>query len=375
MTLQIGDRAPDFVANTTEGPIKFHEWMGSSWCLLFSHPKDFTPVCTTELGYMAKIKHEFDKRDVKIIGLSADSVQDHNQWSNDIKETQGLAPNYPIIGDSDFNVSKRYGMLPANTSGDPAKRTPADNQTVRNVFVIGPDKLIKLMMVYPMTAGRNFDEVLRVIDALQLTARHKVATPANWKQGEDVIIEGSVSDDEARKIFPQGWKAPRPYLRIVMLNGAKQGLRQEKGPIGPMVTIRQLLDRKGGRVCFIHPDATVFDAIAKMADNDIGSLIVMDREALVGIITERHYARNVILKGRTSPATLVREIMERQVITVRPEQTAEECMALMTDQRVRHLPVIEGGKIIGIVSIGDLVKSIIDEQKFVIDQLNHYIRG
>ena len=215
MTLQIGDRAPDFVAITTEGPIKFHEWMGSSWCLLFSHPKDFTPVCTTELGYIAKIKHEFDKRDVKIIGLSVDSVQNHEQWANDIKETQGLAPNYPIIADSDFNVSKRYGMLPATTSGDPGQRTEADNQTVRNVFVIGPDKLVKLIMVYPMTAGRNFDEVLRVIDALQLTAKHKVATPANWKQGEDVIIAGSVSDDEARRMFPQGWKAPRPYLRIV----------------------------------------------------------------------------------------------------------------------------------------------------------------
>ena len=215
MTLQIGDRAPDFVAMTTEGPIKFHEWMGSRWCLLFSHPKDFTPVCTTELGYIAKIKHEFDKRDVKIIGLSVDSVQDHKRWADDIKETQGLAPNYPIIADSDFNVSKRYGMLPATTSGDPGQRTEADNQTVRNVFVIGPDKLIKLIMVYPMTAGRNFDEVLRVIDALQLTAKHKVATPANWKQGEDVIIAGSVSDDEARDMFPQGWKAPRPYLRIV----------------------------------------------------------------------------------------------------------------------------------------------------------------
>jgi alkyl hydroperoxide reductase subunit AhpC len=215
MVLQIGAMAPNFEANTTEGPIKFHEWIGNSWCLLFSHPKDFTPVCTTELGYMAKIKPEFDKRNVKIIGLSVDTVTDHTAWANDIKETQGYAPNYPIIGDGDFNVSKLYGMLPASVSGDPAKRTPADNQTVRNVFVIGPDKLIKLILVYPMTTGRNFDEVLRIIDSLQLTAKHKVATPANWKQGEDVIIAGSVSDEDAKKMFPEGWKAPRPYLRIV----------------------------------------------------------------------------------------------------------------------------------------------------------------
>ena len=215
MALRIGDLAPDFAANTTEGPIKFHEWIGGSWCVLFSHPKDFTPICTTELGYMAKIKPEFDKRNVKIIGLSVDSVSDHAAWANDIKETQGHAPNYPIIGDGDFNVSKLYGMLPAGVSGEAAKRTPADNQTVRNVFVIGPDKLIKLILVYPMVIGRNFDEVLRIIDALQLTAKHKVSTPANWKPGEDVVIAGSVSDDDAKKMFPDGWNAPRPYLRIV----------------------------------------------------------------------------------------------------------------------------------------------------------------
>src|SRR6516164_8262544 len=215
MALAINDTAPDFEAETTEGKIRFHDWIGDKWAVLFLHPKDFTPGFTTELGYMAKIKPEFDKRGVKIIGLSVDPLANHHGWANDIKETQGLAPNYPIIADSDFNVSKRYGMLPATTSGDPGQRTPADNQTVRNVFVIGPDKLVKLIMVYPMTAGRNFDEVLRVIDALQLTAKHKVATPANWKQGEDVIIAGSVSDDEARKRYPAGWKAPRPYIRIV----------------------------------------------------------------------------------------------------------------------------------------------------------------
>jgi len=215
MTLQINDTAPDFEAETTEGKIHFHDWMGDKWAVLFSHPKDFTPVCTTELGYMAKIKPEFDKRGVKIIGLSVDPVDKHSSWSNDIKETQGFAPNYPMIGDSDFNVSKLYGMLPASTSGDPARRTPADNQTVRNVFVIGPDKKIKLILAYPMTTGRNFDEVLRVIDSLQLTAKHKVATPVNWKHGEDVIIAGSVSDDEAKKTYPQGWKAPKPYIRIV----------------------------------------------------------------------------------------------------------------------------------------------------------------
>ena len=200
---------------TTEGKIRFHDWIGDNWAVLFSHPKDFTPVCTTELGYMAKIKPEFDKRGVKIIGLSVDPVDSHAGWANDIKETQGFAPNYPMIGDTDFNVSKLYGMLPAAVSGDPAKRTPADNQTVRNVFVIGPDKKIKLILVYPMTTGRNFDEVLRVIDSLQLTAKHKVATPVNWKHGEDVIIAGSVTDDDAKKQYPQGWKAPKPYIRIV----------------------------------------------------------------------------------------------------------------------------------------------------------------
>ena len=214
MTLTVGDTAPDFEADSTEGAIRFHEWIGASWVVLFSHPKDFTPVCTTELGYMATIKPEFDRRGVKIIGLSVDAVTDHQRWAADIKETQGQAPNYPIIGDADFNVAKLYGMLPASTSGDPAVRTPADNQTVRNVFVIGPDKKIKLILVYPMTTGRNFDEVLRVIDSLQLTARHRVATPVNWKPGEDVIIAGSVSNDEARQIFG-GWKEPEPYIRIV----------------------------------------------------------------------------------------------------------------------------------------------------------------
>jgi len=213
--LQIGTVAPDFEAETTHGPIRFHEWIGDSWAVLFSHPKDFTPVCTTELGYMAKLKPEFDKRNTKVIGLSVDRVDDHMKWSNDIKETQGHAPNYPMIGDSDLAVSKRYGMLPADLEGSCDGRTPADNQTVRNVYVIGPDKKIKLMIAYPMTTGRNFDEVLRVIDSLQLTAKHKVATPVNWKQGEDVIIAGSVSDEDAKKTYPQGWKAPRPYLRIV----------------------------------------------------------------------------------------------------------------------------------------------------------------
>jgi thioredoxin-dependent peroxiredoxin len=215
MTLQIGETAPDFEAQTTDGPIRFHDWIGDSWAVLFSHPKDFTPVCTTELGYMAKIKPEFDRRGVKIIGLSVDSTADHARWASDIADTQGAAPNYPIIGDVDFNVSKLYGMLPASVSGEAAARTPADNQTVRNVFVIGPDKKIKLILVYPMTTGRNFDEVLRVIDSLQLTAKHKVSTPVNWRRGEDVIIAGSVSDDEARKTYPEGWKAPRPYIRIV----------------------------------------------------------------------------------------------------------------------------------------------------------------
>jgi thioredoxin-dependent peroxiredoxin len=215
MALQIGDTAPDFEAKTTEGTIRLHEWIGDAWAVLFSHPRDFTPVCTTELGYMARIKPEFDSRNVKIIGLSVDPVDNHARWSADIEDTQGHAPNYPMIGDADFNVSKLYGMLPAAVSGDPTARTPADNQTVRNVFVIGPDKTIKLILVYPMTTGRNFDEVLRVIDSLQLTAKHKVATPVNWRQGEDVIIAGSVSDEQARETYPDGWDAPRPYIRIV----------------------------------------------------------------------------------------------------------------------------------------------------------------
>ena len=214
MALSIGDTAPDFQADTTEGPISFHDWVGDSWAVLFSHPKDFTPVCTTELGYMAKIKPEFDRRNVKVIGLSVDPTDRHTDWSKDIEETQGYAPNYPIIGDGDFNVSKMYGMLPGGTEGDPLERTPADNQTVRNVFVIGPDKKVKLVLVYPMTTGRNFDEVLRVIDSLQLTADHKVATPVNWQEGEDVIIAGSVSNDEAKEIFGD-WESPKPYIRIV----------------------------------------------------------------------------------------------------------------------------------------------------------------
>jgi thioredoxin-dependent peroxiredoxin len=215
MGLKIGDVAPDFMAETTEGRIRFHEWIGDSWAVLFSHPKDFTPVCTTELGYMASLKPEFDKRNTKIIGLSVDPVTDHARWANDIKETQGYAPNYPMIGDSDLNVAKLYEMLPASLAGSSQGRTAADNMTVRNVFVVGPDKKIKLILVYPMTTGRNFDEVLRVLDSLQLTAKHKVATPVNWKQGDDVIIAGSVSDEDAKKIYPDGWKAPRPYLRIV----------------------------------------------------------------------------------------------------------------------------------------------------------------
>jgi len=213
MSLRIGDTAPDFDADTTEGRINFHTWLGDSWGVLFSHPKDFTPVCTTELGTMAHMKPEFDKRNVKIIGLSADPVDSHSRWANDIRETQGAAVNYPMIGDSDLKIAKLYNMLPAEAV--PGQRTPADNQTVRNVFVVGPDKKIKLVLVYPMTTGRNFDEVLRVIDSLQLTAKHKVATPANWKHGQDVIIAGSVSDDDAKKVYPGGWKAPKPYLRIV----------------------------------------------------------------------------------------------------------------------------------------------------------------
>ena len=220
MALALGDVAPDFEAQTTEGPIHFHQWLGDSWGVLFSHPKDFTPICTTELGYMARIKPEFDKRGVKIIALSVDPLDRHSKWADDIRETQGEAPNYPIISDTDFNVSKLYGMLPASTSGDPLVRTPADNQTVRNVFVVGPDKKIKLVLVYPMTTGRNFDEVIRVIDSLQLTAKHKVATPVNWKQGEEVVIAGSVSNEDAKKTYPDGWKEPKPYIRIVPQPGA-----------------------------------------------------------------------------------------------------------------------------------------------------------
>jgi alkyl hydroperoxide reductase subunit AhpC len=215
VSLQLGQVAPDFEAETTAGRIKFHEWIGDSWCVLFSHPKDFTPVCTTELGYMAKLKPEFDKRSTKVIGLSVDPVGSHAKWADDIRETQGHAPNYPMIGDTDLSISKLYGMLPAATPGSSDGRTAADNQTVRNVFVIGPDKKVKLIIVYPMTTGRNFDEILRVIDSLQLSARHKVSTPVNWQPGHDVIIAGSVTDDEARQTYPDGWKAPRPYIRIV----------------------------------------------------------------------------------------------------------------------------------------------------------------
>jgi alkyl hydroperoxide reductase subunit AhpC len=215
MALQIGQTAPDFEADTTEGRINFHDWIGDSWAVLFSHPRDFTPVCTTELGYMAKIKPDFDKRNTKIIGLSIDPLENHEKWAADIEETQGYAPNYPIIGDADFEVAKLYGMLAGDVEGDPTQRTPAQNATVRNVFVIGPDKTVKLILVYPMTTGRNFDEVLRVIDSLQLTANHKVSTPVNWQQGEDVIIAGSVSDDQARELWPEGWESPKPYIRIV----------------------------------------------------------------------------------------------------------------------------------------------------------------
>lgn len=219
MILQLGSTAPDFEAETTEGRMRFHDWIGDSWCVLFSHPKDFTPVCTTELGYMAKIKPEFDRRNVKIISFSVDPVGNHARWAEDIGETQGHKPNYPMIGDPDLEISKLYGMLPASTSGTSDGRTPADNQTVRNVFVIGPDKKIKVILVYPMTTGRNFDEVLRVIDSLQLTAKHRVATPANWKEGEDVIIAGSVSNDEAKQLYPDGWREPKPYIRIVAQPG------------------------------------------------------------------------------------------------------------------------------------------------------------
>ena len=215
MGIRINDTAPNFTAQTTEGEIDFHDWIGDSWAVLFSHPKDFTPVCTTELGYMASINGAFQKRGVKIIGLSVDAIDRHELWADDIEETQGTRPNFPMIGDTDFNVSKLYDMLPAEISGDPLERTPADNQTVRNVFVIGPDKKVKLVLAYPMTTGRNFDEVLRVIDSLQLTAKHKVATPAQWQQGGDVIIAGSVNNEQAKEIWPEGWKEPKPYIRIV----------------------------------------------------------------------------------------------------------------------------------------------------------------
>ncbi len=215
MGLSINETVPDFTAETTEGTINFHEWIGDGWAVLFSHPKDFTPVCTTELGYMARIKPEFDKRGVKVIGLSVDPLDRHHEWAKDIEETQGTAPNYPLISDADFAISKAYGMLEASVDGDPLVRTPADNQTVRNVFVVGPDKKLKLLLVYPMTTGRNFDEVLRVIDSLQLTAKHKVATPAQWQQGDDVIIAGSVTNDQAKEIWPDGWLEPKPYIRIV----------------------------------------------------------------------------------------------------------------------------------------------------------------
>ena len=234
MAIQLNETAPDFEAETTEGRIRFHDWIGDSWAVLFSHPKDFTPVCTTELGYMAAIKPEFDKRGVKVIGLSVDPMDRHSGWLDDIEETQGHRPNYPIIADTDFAVSKAYGMLPASISGDPTVRTPADNQTVRNVFVVGPDKKVKLILVYPMTTGRNFDEVLRVIDSLQLTAKHKVATPVNWQQGDNVIIAGSVNDEQAKEIWPDGWESPKPYIRIVkqphgLRDRRSSGNRREAG--------------------------------------------------------------------------------------------------------------------------------------------------
>jgi alkyl hydroperoxide reductase subunit AhpC len=215
MALTIGDEAPDFEADTTEGRIRFHDWIGDSWAVLFSHPRDFTPVCTTELGYMAKIKPDFDKRGVKIIGLSVDPIENHAKWAADIEKTQGAAVNYPMIGDTDFAISKAYGMLPADVSGDPTERTPAQNATLRNVYVIGPDKKIKLILVYPMTTGRNFDEILRVIDSLQLTSQQQLATPAQWQPGDDAIIAGSVSDEAAKERYPDGWEQPLPYMRIV----------------------------------------------------------------------------------------------------------------------------------------------------------------
>ncbi|HMC16072.1 MAG TPA: peroxiredoxin [Albitalea sp.] len=219
MSLRINDVAPNFTAKTTQGTINFHQWIGDSWAILFSHPKDFTPVCTTELGYMAKIEPEFSKRNTKLIGLSVDPVENHDKWSKDIEETQGYAPNYPMIGDTDLAVSKLYNMLPAEETGTSEGRTAATNATVRSVFIVGPDKKIKLMLTYPMTTGRNFDEILRVLDSMQLTLEHKVATPVNWKPGEDVIIAGSVNDEDAKKLFPEGWKAPKPYLRIVKQPG------------------------------------------------------------------------------------------------------------------------------------------------------------
>jgi alkyl hydroperoxide reductase subunit AhpC len=215
MTLQLGQVVPDFEAETTEGPIRFHEWLGDSWGVLFSHPKDFTPVCTTELGTMAGLKSEFDRRNVKILGLSVDPVTDHNRWADDIRDVTGFAPNYPLIGDPELKIAKAYGMLPADAGNSSQGRTPADNQTVRNVFVIAPDKTLKLLLTYPMTTGRNFDEILRVIDSLQLTVKHKVSTPANWKNGDKVVIMGSVSDEEAKQKYPQGWDTPKPYIRLV----------------------------------------------------------------------------------------------------------------------------------------------------------------
>jgi len=228
MAVQIGDMAPDFDAETTEGPISFYKWLGRSWGVLFSHPKDFTPVCTTELGDVARLKPEFDKRNTKIIGLSVDPVEDHKAWANDIRETQGYALNYPLIADTDLKISRAWSMLPGFVKGSSEGRTAADNQTVRSVFVVGPDKRVQLILVYPMTTGRNFDEVLRVLDALQLTAAHKVATPVNWKPGDDVFIAGSVSDDDARKTYPQGWRAPRPYLRIVPQPGVRDTSAHDK---------------------------------------------------------------------------------------------------------------------------------------------------
>ncbi len=215
MALTIGDTAPDFEADTTEGQIHFHDWIGDSWAVLFSHPRDFTPVCTTELGYMAKIKPDFDRRGVKIIGLSVDPVDNHGEWAKDIEEITGTAPNFPMIADTDFKIAKAYGMLPADVSGDPTERTPAQNATLRNVFVVGPDKKIKLILVYPMSTGRNFDEILRVIDSLQLTSEHQVSTPAQWNAGEKVILAGSVSNDQAKERYPEGWEEPRPWMRIV----------------------------------------------------------------------------------------------------------------------------------------------------------------